>query len=106
MSVMNEDKDKATMFLYRAILNHTVDYAGFVPLDSEGNVTKCAPHEAYKLIAVGKLTFDERIVLHRVGITMSLHRAILKFSHKKKELMPTKMEPREFKTNGLRRILA
>ena len=68
----------STSELIGAILNHTVDYAGFVPLDSEGNVTKCAPHEAYKLIAVGKLTFDERIVLHRAGVTVFLHRAILK----------------------------
>ena len=29
-------------------------------------VTKCAPHKALKLIASGKLTFDERVVLHRV----------------------------------------
>ena len=30
-------------------------------------VTKPAPHEALKLIARGMLTFDERVVLHRVG---------------------------------------
>jgi len=33
-----------------------------------GYVTKFAPHtEAPKSIARGKLTFDERVVLHRVG---------------------------------------
>jgi hypothetical protein len=30
-------------------------------------VTRFAPHLALKLIACGKLTFDERVVLHRVG---------------------------------------
>ena len=30
-----------------------------------GCVTKCAPHLALTLIARGKLTFDERVVLHR-----------------------------------------
>ena len=29
-------------------------------------MTKFAPHKALKLIAEGKLTFDERVVLHRV----------------------------------------
>ena len=29
-------------------------------------VTKFAPHRALKLIVSGKLTFDERVVLHRV----------------------------------------
>jgi len=33
-------------------------------------VTKRAPHQALKLIAWSKLTFDEGVVLHRVG-TMS-----------------------------------
>ena len=36
------------------------------PPNLEGNVTKFAPHKALKLIARGKLTFDERAVLHRV----------------------------------------
>ena len=30
-------------------------------------MTNFAPHKALKLIARGKLTFDERVVLHRVG---------------------------------------
>ena len=30
-------------------------------------MTKFAPHEALKLIAWGKLTFDERAVVHLVG---------------------------------------
>jgi len=30
-------------------------------------VTKFAPHKVLKLIAGGKLTVDERVVLHRVG---------------------------------------
>ena len=29
-------------------------------------MTKFAPHKALKLIEWGKLTFDERVVLHRV----------------------------------------
>ena len=33
----------------------------------ERYVTKCAPYKALKLIARGKLTFDERVVLHRVA---------------------------------------
>ena len=45
---------------------HTVDHAGLVPLDSEGNVTKFAPREALKLIVLFKLTFHERVVAHRV----------------------------------------
>jgi hypothetical protein len=32
----------------------------------ECNVTKCAPHQALKLILLCKLTFDERSVVHRV----------------------------------------
>ena len=35
--------------------------------DSGVYVTKFAPHEALRLIAGGKLTFDERVVVHRVG---------------------------------------
>ena len=34
----------------------------------ERNVTRFAPHEALKLIARGKLTFDERVVVHRVVV--------------------------------------
>ena len=30
-------------------------------------MTKLAPHKALKLIASGKLTFDERVVVHRVA---------------------------------------
>jgi len=36
----------------------------------ERNETKFAPHKALKLIARGKLTFDERVLLHRVGVQM------------------------------------
>ena len=32
----------------------------------ERKVTTFAPHKALKSIACGKLTFDERVVLHRV----------------------------------------
>jgi len=35
-------------------------------LHTEGYVTKSASHKALKLIAWGKLTFDERLVVHRV----------------------------------------
>ena len=48
-----------------------MEYAGFVPTIYGGNVTKFAPHDAVKLIASGKLTFDERVVLHRVGVSVS-----------------------------------
>ena len=37
------------------------------PWNLERNVTTVAPHMALKLIAWGKLTFDERVVLHRAG---------------------------------------
>ena len=37
-----------------------------VPRISEGCVTKFASHKALNLIAWGKLTFDERVVAHRV----------------------------------------
>ena len=33
----------------------------------ERTVTKFVPHKSPKLIASGKLTFDERVVLHRVA---------------------------------------
>jgi len=33
----------------------------------EGYVTKFTPHKTVKLSVWGKLTFDERVVLHRVG---------------------------------------
>ena len=37
-----------------------------LPRISEGCVTKFAPRKTPKLIAPGKLTFDERVVFHRV----------------------------------------
>ena len=37
-----------------------------MPQHFEGYVTKFAPHKILKLIAWGKLTFDKRVVLHRV----------------------------------------
>ena len=40
---------------------------GSFPQNYGGYVTKCAPHQTRKLIARGKLTFDERVVLHRMG---------------------------------------
>ena len=45
-----------------------MEHAGFVASNLEGYATKCAPHKALKLIAYGKLTFDERVVLHRVVV--------------------------------------
>ena len=36
------------------------------------NVTKFSPHTALKLIACGKLTFDERVVVHRLGRSRAL----------------------------------
>ena len=44
-----------------------MEYSGFAPIDSEGNVTKFAPHKALKSIVCSKLTFDGRVVAHRVG---------------------------------------
>ena len=44
---------------------HMVGYAGFLPLDSGGTVAKFAPTKPLKLIARCKLTFDERVVVHR-----------------------------------------
>ena len=38
----------------------------------ERNVTKFAPHKARNLIASCKLTFDERVVLHRVDAPYSI----------------------------------
>ena len=40
---------------------------GSSPQESGGYVSKFTPHEALKLIARGKMTFDERAVLHRVA---------------------------------------
>ena len=42
-------------------------FRGSFPHKSGVNVTKFAPHKALKLIALGKLTFDERVLLNRVG---------------------------------------
>ena len=39
---------------------------GSLPQYFEGYVIKFAPHKAVKLIGRGKLTFDERFVVHRV----------------------------------------
>jgi len=36
--------------IHETVTDHTVEYAGFDRLDSEGNVTKFAPHNALKLI--------------------------------------------------------
>ena len=44
-----------------------MDFAGLVAFKFEGYVTKFAPHTALKLIAWGKLTFDERVVAHRAA---------------------------------------
>ena len=39
---------------------------GSLPRIPEGNLDVTAPHKSLKLIAWGKLTFDERVELHRV----------------------------------------
>ena len=44
-----------------------MDFEGFVGLNFERNMTKFALHEALKFIPCGKLTLDERVVVHRVG---------------------------------------
>ena len=47
---------------------HSMEYACFVPPEFLGcNVTTLAPHTALKLIASFTLTFDDRVVLHRVA---------------------------------------
>ena len=46
---------------------HSVEFKGFVASNFVGYVTKFTPHKDLKLIASGKLTFDERVVLHCVG---------------------------------------
>jgi len=43
-----------------------------LPPNLEGYVTKFAPHKALKLITRGKLTFDERVVLHRRRVDVRL----------------------------------
>ena len=43
--------------------DRTVENEGFVLPEIRGNVTKCAPHKALKLIARGELTCDERFTL-------------------------------------------
>ena len=43
-----------------------MEFQGFVCSDLESCVTKFAPHQVLKLIARGKLTFGERVVLRRV----------------------------------------
>ena len=45
---------------------HTVESEGFVDASCRGNVFKLAQHKALKSVATGDLTFDERVVLHRV----------------------------------------
>ena len=52
---------------------YTVEYAGFVfwstKIESRfgrGYVNQCSPYKALKLIAGGKLTFDDRVVPHPV----------------------------------------
>ena len=57
---------------------HTVEFAGFVGSNFERNVTKFAPHKALKLIVRGKLTFDERVVLPRVGTPNSKSQTLQK----------------------------
>ena len=44
---------------------HSVDLEGFVARISEDYVTKFAPRKAHKSVTPGKLTFDDRVVLHR-----------------------------------------
>ena len=46
---------------------HTVEHVAFVdPICFGCHVTKLAPYKVIKLVARGKLTFDERFVLHCV----------------------------------------
>ena len=50
--------------LYR--YSHLVEYAGFESAEFRGVSDQFAPHTDLKIIAGGKLTFDEMVVLHRV----------------------------------------
>ena len=54
-------------WLRQARHGHSVKFEVFVSSIAEGCVTRFAPHEALKFIESGKSTFDERVVLHRVG---------------------------------------
>jgi len=40
-------------------------------------VNKYAPHTALKSVAPGRLTFDERVVLHRVGMILLTEDAVM-----------------------------
>ena len=46
--------------------HRAVEYVDFVGSNFERYVIKSAPHKALTLITSGKLTFDERVALHRV----------------------------------------
>ena len=48
-----------------------MDFEGFFISKFEVHVTKIAPQKAQKLIAWGKLTFDERFVVHRVEVYLT-----------------------------------
>jgi len=48
-----------------------------LPQISEGYVTKLAPQLTLKLIASVKLTFDEWVVLHRVGILFRISKSMI-----------------------------
>ena len=49
----------------RADTDHTVDLKGFVTSRFEGYVAKFAQHQALKLIVSGKMTFGDRVAVHR-----------------------------------------
>ena len=66
--------------LFREVRDHLLPATSILLVRKfERNVTKFAPHKALKLIVRGKLTFDERVILPRVGTpnskSQSLQRA-------------------------------
>jgi len=54
------------MVRYYTVECYTVEWVLLPRIISEGDVSKFAPHKAIQLNARGKLTFDKRVVLHRV----------------------------------------
>ena len=63
------------IYMYIYVYIHTQWTSGVsLPQHDEGYVTKFAPHEAPNSIACGKLTSNERVVDHRVGLGETRHK--------------------------------
>ena len=48
-----------------------MDNEGSVPQMSEGNVSKSIPYTAVTELRLGELTFEERLVIHRVASALT-----------------------------------